>query len=99
LIQNHGLASSGVVHRKLKGNLWELKIDAQQVVYVVLTGPAMVLLHAFRKQSQKTPKSEILTAETRLKDVQLATRRRDEDQQAYRIELQRVHRGRKEARP
>jgi phage-related protein len=69
MIQTHGILASGVAHRQLRGKLWELKIDAQRVLYVLLSGPEMVLLHAFRKQSKKAPKGEIDTAEKRMTEV------------------------------
>ena len=40
-----------------------------RVFYVMIDGPEMVLLHAYKKQSQKAPQSEIDTAEKRMKEV------------------------------
>ncbi len=36
---------------------------------VVITGPMMVLLHSYKKQSQKAPAREIKIAERRMKEV------------------------------
>jgi phage-related protein len=67
-IEAHGL-DGGVVARQIKGKLWEIKIDAQRIFYVVMTGPEMVLLHAYQKQSQKAPRVEIETAERRFVEL------------------------------
>lgn len=68
-IGRYGIEGSAVTVRPIKGKLWELKVDAQRVFYVVARGPMMVLLHAYRKQSQKAPRREIETAVQRFKDV------------------------------
>jgi phage-related protein len=39
------------------------------VFYVLVTGPELVLLHAYRKQSQKAPRGEIEIAMRRMKEV------------------------------
>ena len=48
--------------------LWELRPGGDRVLFFAWTGGSFVLLHAFRKQSQKTPESEILKAEREYKD-------------------------------
>lgn len=48
-IQEAGIAGSGVTTRQIEGKLWEIKVSAQRVFYVVVTGPTMVLLHAYKK--------------------------------------------------
>lgn len=68
-IREFGLEGSGVVFKHITGKLWEIKISAQRVFYVVISGPEMVLLHAYKKESQKAPKNEIETAYRRMKDV------------------------------
>jgi phage-related protein len=61
--------SAPVVKRQIDGKLWELKPGPHRVFYVLVTGPEMVLLHAYRKKSQKAPKAEIETAKRRAKEV------------------------------
>lgn len=60
--------------RKLEDSpLWELRIRGQtayRVFYVAIEGRRMLVLHAFQKKSQKTPRREIRTAEQRLMDYQ-----------------------------
>ena len=56
----------------LRGKIRELRIDSRplshRVLYAALSGGRFLLLHAFKKKSQKTPAREIETAERRLKD-------------------------------
>ncbi|USN51645.1 MAG: type II toxin-antitoxin system RelE/ParE family toxin [Myxococcales bacterium] len=68
-IKEHGLDKALVTCRQIEGKLWEIKIDAQRVFYVVIDGPTMVLLHAYKKQGQKAPKKEISVAKKRMKLV------------------------------
>ena len=55
---------------KLEKNLWEVRTDITdgiaRTLFTVI-GKQMVLLHAFVKISQKTPKAELETARKRLK--------------------------------
>ena len=56
--------------KKLTGtNLWELRIlggDSIRIFYVTVTGKTFLLLHGFKKKTQKTPQREIRIAEKRL---------------------------------
>jgi phage-related protein len=51
-------------HRKL----WELRAGAIRLLYFAYTGQRMIVLHAFRKKSGKTPAQEIATAERRMSE-------------------------------
>lgn len=68
-IESHGIEAAGVVTRHIEGKLWEVKISAQRIFYVIVTGPEVVFLHAYRKQGQKAPKNEIDVAKKRMKEV------------------------------
>ncbi|MGQ0505990.1 MAG: type II toxin-antitoxin system RelE/ParE family toxin [Myxococcaceae bacterium] len=48
----------------------ELKISQHRIFYVVIAGPEMVLLHAYKKQGQRAPPREIEVAKSRMKEVQ-----------------------------
>ena len=49
--------------RKLKGtDLWELRPKSERIIYCVIHGNKVYLLHAFMKDSQKTRLKEIKTA-------------------------------------
>lgn len=67
--------------RKMTGtkDLWELRIpfagDAYRVFWFPLDGDTLVLVHATRKKTRKTPRYEVQTAEKRVADF----RRRRED--------------------
>jgi len=78
-IREHGLHAPGVRFKQIRGKLWEFYVEAgvsHRIFYVVfffffffITGPMMVLLHSYKKQSQKAPAREIKTAERRMKEV------------------------------
>lgn len=58
--------------RKMATDLWEVRSDIAdgivRVLFTVMDGQ-MVLLHAFVKKSQQTPKTELDAALTRLKKL------------------------------
>lgn len=71
-IREHGLRAPGVRFKQIRGKLWEFYIEAgasHRVFYVVVNGPMIVLLHSYKKQSQKAPTREIKIAERRMKEV------------------------------
>jgi ribosome-binding protein aMBF1 (putative translation factor) len=57
LLAHFGLEAP-VSLRQLEGKLWEIRVGRHRVAYVVLSGAVMVLLHAFRKQGQRTPRTD-----------------------------------------
>jgi len=65
----HGLESALVAMRPIEGKLWELKVARHRLFYVVVRGPEIVLLHAYKKQGQKAPRREIDLAKARMKEV------------------------------
>ena len=67
-LERHGLGGAAVTARHIEGKLWELKFAIDRVFYVVITGPVMVLLHAYKKQGQRAPPRELEVARRRLKD-------------------------------
>jgi phage-related protein len=66
-IEEHGIDKALVTCRQIEGKLWEIKIAAQRVFYVLIQGPTVVLLHAYKKQGQKAPKKELSVAKKRMK--------------------------------
>lgn len=72
-IEDLGFDSPRAQFRQIKGSLWEIKIRVQsggyKLFYVRLYKDLLVLLHAYRKQSQKAPRKEIDTAERRMLEV------------------------------
>jgi len=63
-----------VLLRQLEGKVWEIRMGGHRVAYVVVTGPEMVLLHAFKKQRQRTSRRDLDLALRRAKDVLGGTR-------------------------
>ena len=72
-VETLGFESPRVNFRQIKGPLWEIKIRTHRggyrFFYVCIKNNNIVLLHAYKKQSQKAPKKEIETAEKRLNEV------------------------------
>ena len=68
-IKQYGLQAPLVSMRQIKGKLWEIKISQTRIFYAVIEKNIMVLLHAYKKQSQKAPQHEIETAHRRMNDI------------------------------
>jgi len=74
LIEEHGLAAMREPHVKhLEGKLWEMRMKGRdgiaRAIYVTARGERVVVVHAFTKKSQKTPRSALETARTRAREV------------------------------
>jgi len=78
LLGEFGLEGAYPHVKKLVGTpLWELRIlgaDSVRILYVTITGRVFLLLHGFKKKTQKTPKQEISTAKKRLIEYQSRSR-------------------------
>ena len=72
-IEEYGLASVIPNIKKLAGtSLWEIRIlgeDSVRILYVSKQERQVVLLHAFVKKTDKTPKKEISIALTRFSQL------------------------------
>ncbi len=72
LLKEYGVALSFPHVKKITGSsLRELRIlggSSTRIFYVARTGQKFLLLHGFRKKTQKTPDREIKIAEKRLKE-------------------------------
>ena len=72
-IEELGFDCPRVQFRQIKGSLWEIKIKTSRsgyrFFYVCIQKEIIVLLHAYKKQSQKAPKQEIELAEKRMMEV------------------------------
>lgn len=55
--------------KSLGMGLFELRVRSSRIFYCFKPGGVIVLLHAFRKKTQKTPKQEIEIARRRLEEV------------------------------
>lgn len=58
--------------RHIEGRLWELRRESNtniyRLLYVILSGRRILLLHGFQKKTQRTPRSDIELAQRRLAD-------------------------------
>ncbi len=69
-----GLERIGAPHVKhLQGKLWEMRLTGRdgiaRAIYVTATGRRVVVVHAFVKKSQKTPRAALELAEQRAKEI------------------------------
>lgn len=59
--------------KPLQDKLWEMRVKGRggiaRAIYVTVKGRRIVILHAFRKKTQKTPKAAIRTALSRMKEL------------------------------
>ena len=74
LLATHGTQLGMPYSRHVRGKIWELRIAAgrrdYRVLYFAFVGQRFVLLHAFAKQTAKTPAPDLEIAERRLADYQ-----------------------------
>ncbi len=66
--------TSGLPHTKpLEKGLFELRVKGKEgiarVFFCTKIGKKIIMLHSFIKKSQKTPKKEIKTAKSRMKEI------------------------------
>lgn len=59
LLKNHGTRLSSNITKHIIDDIWELRPGKNRVLYFYFKDNKFVLLHIFRKKTQKTPKSEI----------------------------------------
>ena len=55
--------------RQLKGKLWEIKYKQNRMMYVLIEGDKIYVVHICKKQKQKAEKFEIELALRRLKEI------------------------------
>ena len=75
LLQDFGLFLGQPYVEKLKGSgVWELRmrhsLNYYRILYFASSRPRFILLHAFLKKTDRTPKSEIKIAQDRLFDYE-----------------------------
>ena len=72
LIENHGPFQSGPYIAPIDG-MWEIRVTAKggisRAIFVVVKNKRVVILRAFVKKTQKTPKREIELAKGRAKQL------------------------------
>ena len=75
LIEAHGLERVREPYVKhLEGPLWEMRMKGRagiaRAVYITAVGKRIVVVHVFKKKTQKTLRREIQIAHQRAEDVQ-----------------------------
>jgi len=73
LIEEHG-ANLGSPHTESMGDgLFDIRVKAKEGIgrglFCYMNGPHVLILHAFIKKSQKTPKPDLKLARDRMKEV------------------------------
>lgn len=68
LLQQNGTHMNAEITKHLDDGIWELRPGNNRVFYFFHQNNTYVLLHQFRKKSQKTPKREIEKAKTERND-------------------------------
>lgn len=68
LLQQNGTHMNAEITKHLDDGIWELRPRNNRVFYFFYQNDTYVLLHQFRKKSQKTPKREIEKAKTERND-------------------------------
>ena len=64
LLQQNGTRLNDNITKHLEDGIWELRLGNNRVFYFFYENNTFVLLHQFRKKSQKTPKREIEKAKS-----------------------------------
>ena len=68
LFQQNGTHMNENITKHLEDGIWELRPGNNRVFYFFFKNDTFVLLHQFRKKSQKTPKREIEKAKRERND-------------------------------
>ena len=77
LLQQNGTLLNENITKHLEDGIWELRLGNNRVFYFFFQDNTFVLLHQFRKKTQKTPKREIEKAK-RERDDYLFRKENDE---------------------
>lgn len=68
LLQQNGTHMNAEITKHLDDGIWELRPGNNRIFYFFCQNDTYVLLHQFRKKSQKTPKREIEKAKAERND-------------------------------
>ena len=74
MLEQLGPHQVGLPHvRPLEGKLWEMRMQGRdgiaRAVYAAVHGRRLLVLHAFVKKTQATPRTALNTARTRLENI------------------------------
>ena len=68
LLQDNGTRLPDNITKHIDDGIWELRPGSNRVLYFFFKNNTFVLLHHFRKKTQKTPRPEIEKAKTKRTD-------------------------------
>ncbi len=68
LLQDNGTRLNENITKHIEDGIWELRPGNNRVLYFFFKNDTFVLLHHFRKKSQKTPRREIVKAKNERAD-------------------------------
>ena len=68
LLQDNGTRLPDNITKHIDDGIWELRPGSNRVLYFFFKNNTFVLLHQFRKKTQKTPRPEIDKAKTERAD-------------------------------
>lgn len=68
LLQKIGTRAGENYVKHVKGDIWELRPGSNRILFFAWRGNTLVMLHPFRKTTNKTPHCEIERAERELND-------------------------------
>ena len=77
LLQDNGTKLSLNIMKHIDEDIWELRPGNNRIFFFACDRDVFVLLHGFRKKTQKTPRREIVKAKTERDDY--LSRREDSD--------------------
>ena len=67
-LREHGAQAREPYAKHLGGDIWELRPIRNRILYAAWDGTSFILLHLFKKDTQKTPQREIEQAKRNLAD-------------------------------
>ncbi|MBQ7220257.1 MAG: type II toxin-antitoxin system RelE/ParE family toxin [Synergistaceae bacterium] len=68
LLMDNGTNQSTKITKQIDGDIWELRPGHNRVLYFCYLDDMFVMLHHFRKKTDKTPKREIVRAKAERDD-------------------------------
>lgn len=77
LLQQNGIHMNENITKYLEDGIWELRPGTNRVFYFFFQNDTFVLLHQFRKKSQKTPRREIEKAKKERDDYLIRKENRE----------------------
>ncbi|MCL2617883.1 MAG: type II toxin-antitoxin system RelE/ParE family toxin [Defluviitaleaceae bacterium] len=67
-LREHGAQAREPYAKHLDGDIWEIRPIRNRILYAAWDGNSFILLHLFKKDTQKTPRREIEQAKRNLAD-------------------------------